>query len=122
MSEKSIMVEEKLYKASQWKEAQRAHRMNNPEKGDYWWEDHFCPVLVVLALVPGHVVICDTKQDADDNKWCWDLTKITLVTKKAFIEKLEFGGARLSDSKMLKTVEEFEKMYSSATIAAVLDS
>jgi hypothetical protein len=82
---------ERLFKASEYREAEAEHKRNNPTKGDYWWEDHFCPVLVVLAVAKDFVTVCRKTKDVGDNKWTWDLTKPEILNRADFVEKLEYG-------------------------------
>lgn len=82
-------IEEKLYKASEYREAEDDHRRNNPTPGDYWWCDHFCPVLVVLAVTPKFITVCTKTKDVGNSKWTWDLDEVpTVLSKSDFLNKL----------------------------------
>lgn len=81
-------IVERLYKPSEWRQARNAHKLHNPEPGDYWTEDHFSPVLVVLDVKPNFVVICDKTKDVGNNKWTWNLTSPTLISREEFVQKL----------------------------------
>lgn len=66
-------------------ELSRAHR-KNPTVGDYW-EDHFCPVMVVLEVTDTTVTICD-KDKADGPKhWTWDFDHVTVLSREEFSKK-----------------------------------
>jgi hypothetical protein len=97
----------KLYHAHQWEEAKRDHRKTHPEKGDYWWCEHFNPVLVVLDKIPGHIIVCRKTKDADDNHWTWDLDKIELLTQQAFTDLLTRTMAYLANTPHRETVREY---------------
>jgi len=74
---------EKTYKASEWQEAECDHKRHNPSPGDYWYTDHFCPVLVVLAVTGNFVTTCQQTKDAGGDKWTWDLTQPTMLSRAA---------------------------------------
>ena len=86
-----IDMPERLFKASEYREAESEHKRNNPTKGDYWWEDHFCPVLVVLAVAKDFVTVCRKTKDVGGNKWTWELTQPEIMSRADFVKKLEHG-------------------------------
>lgn len=63
----------------------RIHRLH-PTVGDYW-EEHFCPVMVVLDVSPTTVTICDKRKDAGPNHWTWDFDHVKTITREAFSKK-----------------------------------
>ena len=97
---------ERLFKASEYREAEAEHKRNNPSKGDYWWQDHFCPVLVVLAVAKDFITICRKTKDVDDKSWTWDLTQVEILNRSDFLERIKYG--RVGGSHYW-AVEEFEK-------------
>ncbi len=105
-------MSERLFKASEYREAEAEHKRNNPTKGDYWWEDHFCPVLVVLSVAKDFVTICRKTKDAGDNKWTWDLTQPEILSRADFVKKLEYGRCGGDHS---WAVREFERGCVSST-------
>lgn len=109
-------MSETMYKASQWKEAECDHKRHNPSEGDYWWCDHFCPVLVVLSVTGKFVTVCRETKDARDNKWTWDLSKPSIMDREAFEKKLEGARARVGGSHFW-AVTEFKKPVASATLS-----
>lgn len=105
-------MSERLFKASEYREAKAEHKRNNPTKGDYWWEDHFCPVLVVLSVAKDFVTICRKTKDAGDNKWTWDLTQPEILSRADFVKKLEHSRCGGDHS---WAVREFERGCVSST-------
>jgi hypothetical protein len=101
-------TEEKLFKASEYREAEAEHKRNNPTKGDYWWEDHLCPVLVVLAVSKSFVTVCCKNKDAGGNKWTWDLTKPEIMSLDDFKKRLS-GRFCFVGGSHYWAVEEFER-------------
>jgi hypothetical protein len=99
------IVAKRVYQSNEWEKAERDHKRLNPSAGDYWWEEMFCPVLVVLAVSGGFVTVCRETKDAGDNKWTWDLTKPSIIDRKQFAERLE--DARVGGSHFW-AVKEFE--------------
>jgi hypothetical protein len=66
------------------KEMNTKHRLD-PQVGDYW-NEMFCPIMVVVAVHPDRVVICRKIKSTDKDHWTWDLTKLDTVTREAFAE------------------------------------
>lgn len=66
-------------------ELTRAHRLN-PTVGDYW-EDHFCPVMVVLEVTDTTVTIADKTKKVDSNHWTWDEDKVKTITRDEFAKR-----------------------------------
>lgn len=97
---------ERLFKASEYREAEAEHKKHNPSKGDYWWEDHFCPILVVLSVSANHVTVCTKTKDVENNKWTWDLSQPQIMSREQFVKRLEYGRV---DGNHWWAVEEFEK-------------
>jgi hypothetical protein len=109
LQEKSVVVkDEKLYKASEWREAKKEHHLNNPQAGDYWFEDMYVPWLVVLHVVGNHVVVCEKTKSTDESHWTWDLEQVQMYSKEQFKEKLSRYG-RISDSSHYWAAEAFKK-------------
>jgi hypothetical protein len=79
-------MSERLFKASQWREAKAEHKRQCPEPGDYWYVDHFCPLLVVVTVLADFVLVCRNVQDAGDNCWTWDLSKLDTLPREEFGE------------------------------------
>ena len=102
------MSEEKLYRASEWKEARRDHRMCNPQEGDYWYEDMFVPHLVVLKVLANHIIFCDKTKATDERHWTWDLSQPKMLSKNEFKEKVS-KYSRLSEVSHYWAAEEFNK-------------
>jgi hypothetical protein len=98
----------KLFKPADWRAARAEYYKHNPEKGHYWWAEHFNPVLVVLAVLPSHVVVSRKTVDVGNNKWSWDVAKCDLMSRKDFVGLLERSHAELSDCKHSEAVKEFE--------------
>lgn len=98
---------ERLYKASEWQEAERDYKRHNPSAGDYWYEDMFVPMLVVLDVNKNFVTFCQTTKDVGNNKWTWDLSKPEIISRNDFVKKVERFG-RLGGSHYW-AVEEFKK-------------
>jgi hypothetical protein len=100
----------KLFLPAEWRAARGEHYKHNPEKGHYWWAEHFNPVLVVLAVLPSHVVVSRKTVVRGEvyNDWSWDVSKCDLVSRKDFVDLLERSHAELSDCKHLQAVKEFE--------------
>lgn len=98
-------IVERLYKASEWRQARDEHKRHNPEPGDYWTEDHLSPVLVVLDVKANFLVICEKTKDVGNNKWTWDIESPTLISKTEFLKKISrycgFSGSHYW------TVEEY---------------
>ena len=63
----------------------REHRLN-PTVGDYW-EDHFCPVMLVLEVTEHYVVVCETKKAEGPKHWTWDLSKTRILSRDEFAKK-----------------------------------
>jgi hypothetical protein len=82
---------EKLFKASEWQEAEKEHKKHNPTPGDYWHEDHFCPILVVLAVAKEFITVCRKTKNGGENKWTWDLSDPEILSREKFAEKLKYG-------------------------------
>lgn len=98
---------------------QNFHHLMNPSPGDYW-EDHLCPVCVVLGVSNFSITICrDTKQ-IDDMHWYWDLSKITHLTLTEFRKFLLYNSKNLKNKTWatvhplhhIDAVKEALKMYS----------
>jgi hypothetical protein len=106
---------EKTYKAREWQEAEIDHKRHNPSEGDYWWTDHFCPVLVVLAVTGRFVTICSQTKDAGDDKWTWDLTKPSILDRDKFEKKLDH--CRVGSSQFW-AVREFKNPPKAADVLA----
>ena len=82
---------EKLFKASEYRLAEIDHKRNNPTKGDYWYEDHFVPVLVVLSVAKDFITVCRKTKDLSGNTWTWDLTQPEILSRESFVRRLEYG-------------------------------
>lgn len=110
-----VVITGRVYQSNEWEEAERDHKRLNPSAGDYWWEDHFCPVLVVLEVTGQFRIVCDKTKDAGDNKWTWDLTKPTIMDREAFEKKLEHS--RIGGSHYW-AVKEFKAKPKAAAVLA----
>ncbi len=50
---------------------------NNPEAGDYW-HDCFAPCFVIIEINDyGIVTYCDKTKEVENDRWTWDLDKIS---------------------------------------------
>jgi len=99
---------DRLFKASEYKQAEAEHRRNNPSPGDYWYEDMYVPVLIVLSVAGNFVTICRKVKPVNDRQWTWDLTKPEIVSREEFVKRLDdpFCGVT---SGHYAVVKEFEK-------------
>ncbi len=84
-------MKEWFIKVSECRKAEAEHKRNNPTAGDYWWSDHFCPVLVVLAVVKDFVTVCRKTKAVGDHHWTWDLTQPELMSRSDFVAMLKHG-------------------------------
>lgn len=84
-------MSERLFKASEYREAEAEHKRQHPTKGDYWWEDHFCPVLVVLAVAADFITVCCKTKPSGEDHWTWDLNQLQLMRRDEFVKRLECG-------------------------------
>lgn len=99
---------EKLFKASEYREAEAEHKRNNPSDGDYWYEDHFVPVMVVLSVAKDFITVCRKTKTAGDNKWTWDLTQPEIMSRAEFVKRLDDNFARVGGNHYW-VVKEFAK-------------
>jgi hypothetical protein len=91
-----------------------AHRLN-PKIGDYW-NEMFCPVLVVIGLKSDKVLICKSTKDCAENTWTWDLSKLEWLTKEQFSSKLTYGSKKMKDICFCDVVPEAHKWAREAAI------
>lgn len=65
--------------------------LEHPQAGDYW-EDHFCPVLIVLDVQGKQLTICDKIEDLGERKGRrFDLTQARQMTRAELVKKLSYG-------------------------------
>jgi len=64
-------------------ESQNLEHRDNPRPGDYW-EDHLCPVCVVLDASRFAISYCRKTKDVGSDRWAWDLSAIETMTPKDF--------------------------------------
>lgn len=62
----------------------------NPQPGDYW-EDMFCPVLLVLEVKNDKVTIVSKTKEVDQFHWSWDFDKVQVLTVQELIDKLSYS-------------------------------
>lgn len=69
----------------------REKRLAKPKPGDYW-NECFCPIMVVLEVVgPDELVICDKTKSMGPDHWTWDLDKARTVDRAEFERLAEYG-------------------------------
>jgi hypothetical protein len=73
-------------------DAQNEKHAANPQRGDYW-QEMFCPVLIVLGRVGNRVLICDKTKSAGPGRWSWDVDGdgVKLLTLDAFRKELTYS-------------------------------
>jgi hypothetical protein len=78
------------YDAEEQERTNREHAAN-PLVGDYW-QEHFCPVAVVVLVSPTYVLTIEKKKSVDADHWTWDLTsKPHIYTRKEFLFRFTYG-------------------------------
>ena len=60
-----------------------------PEVGDYWHE-MLTPILVVVAALPRHVVVCREKKSVSAERWTWALDKLEIFSRPDFSKYLTY--------------------------------
>ena len=77
-------------------ELNRDHALN-PKLGDYW-QDHLCPVAVVVLVTDFYVITIEKKKVADADHWTWDLdSKTHAYTRKEFAFRFTYGYGNTHD-------------------------
>ena len=81
--------------------------VDEPQVGDYWSE-RFCPYFLIVDVTGDNYTVLIAfpktqfdksdidwqcaKMDAGDNKWCFDYTKHTVVTKEWLKQKVSYNS------------------------------
>lgn len=68
----------------------------DPKAGDYW-EDHFCPVLIVVGVMHGIVVFFDKTVDVDSEHWKFDESKPNSLALPEFTKKLRYNSPNMGE-------------------------
>ena len=96
--------------------AKSMEHLDNPESGDYWHE-MFSPVLVVVAVHPYGLVICDKIVDVDDKHWAFDLDHTRLVPHGYLRERFTYETmpdktwCDVMPRKMEEVCEEYQEPF-----------
>ncbi len=83
------VAEERLFKASEYREAEAEHKRKNPTRGDYWVCDFCCPFLVVISVAAKFVTVCKKTKPVCKDRWTWDLNFPEIISKLDFEQMLQ---------------------------------
>jgi hypothetical protein len=75
-----------------WDERQREniYHAEFPVAGDYW-EEMFSGQYLIVVVTTSLVALCQDKKAVDDQHWQFDLSKITVLTREQFSDKVRYS-------------------------------
>ena len=82
----------------------------NPKIGDFW-HDHLAPVLCVIDVGTFSVVVLRSTKPVDDDHWTWDISNLTMMTKKEFYRQLHYSTENMKHKCWASVVPERDKIF-----------